>query len=483
MARKPGVLVVAITAALALSAALSASAGAAEKTLSVCEHGCKFDKIQDAVKAVKKGKADDTTIAIEPGTYFEGAKVRGQKYNGLTITGTGESPEDVVIEGGCEPPDFDNEPECGAAGNNAIEGIRVSKLKLMNMTGQHFPSNGFYVHSEPGEDKDCKGFKMDNLIAAFNRSYGMFAKHCIGGKITDSVGYGHGDSAFYIGETPPQKKKDRKWTDISGNQAYQNVLGYSGTNSKYVDIHNNYFFNNGAGVVPNTLDSELFEPAEKGKIQDNDIFWNNFDYYMPGSPVKTVSGGLGEVGPPFFDPPRTINFPTGIGVVLFGAKGWTVENNRIFGNFKYGVAAFSDPLGNEGDDAVSQDNHVVNNVMGFNGPVAKRGTVGAADANGTDFFSDGSGSGNCYSDNGEVTVDDAPGGEDADFLYPACPAPDDTGTGTSFGDFPQLETFIVYTTSTPPCHQEDSWSRHEHPPFMDFEPYEVEGTCPDPDSR
>ena len=88
------------------------------------------------------------------------------------------------------------------------------------------------------------------------------------------------------------------------------MLGYSGTNSKYVDIRDSQFFNNGAGVVPNTLDSERFEPNAQGKVRDNLIFWNNFNYYLPNSPVKTVSGGLGPGG---------YNYPTGIGVVLYGS--------------------------------------------------------------------------------------------------------------------------------------------------------------------
>ena len=62
----------------------------------------------------------------------------------------------------------------------------------------------------------------------------------------------------------------------------------------------------------------------------------------------------------------TLQYPTGIGVALFGADGWTVKNNNIFGNFKWGVAMFSDPF-NEGDDATSQNNQIINNEMGRNG--------------------------------------------------------------------------------------------------------------------
>ena len=44
---------------------------------------------------------------------------------------------------------------------------------------------------------------------------------------------------------------------------YENVLGYSGTNSRYVTIKDSDWYNNGVGIVPNTLDSEPFEPTER----------------------------------------------------------------------------------------------------------------------------------------------------------------------------------------------------------------------------
>ncbi len=76
----------------------------------------------------------------------------------------------------------------------------------------------------------------------------------------------------------------------------------------------------------------------------------------------------------------TLNYPTGIGVLLFGATGWTVQNNNIFGHFKWGSALFSDPF-NEGDNAISQDNEFINNTNGR----------GGTDTNAVDFWNDGSG--------------------------------------------------------------------------------------------
>jgi hypothetical protein len=463
----------ALLAAVALGAAAvaqpamgSPAAAAKEKTLRVCKHGCRYRKIQSAVDKVKDG--DTTTIKVAPGTYKEGVRLVGRQYSGLTIAGTGDEPGDVVLEGDgarVHIPGSGNQ-----VAQNAIEGINVSRVKLLNMHAQNYATNGFFLHADPG--KTCKGFLMKDLEAEFNRSYGMFAKHCIGGRITQSVGWGHGDSAFYIGETPPQPKAERKTTQIDHDMAYENVLGYSGTNSKYVDIHDSYFFNNGAGVVPNTLDSELFEPAEKSSIHDNKIFWNNFNYYKPDSPVETVSGGLGQL--PDALGGGTINYPTGVGVALFGSRGWTVENNQIFGNFKWGVAMFSDPF-NSGDDALSQNNQIIDNEIGRNG----------TDTNGTDFWNDGSGSGNCFSGNdvgaGTLTFGIAPGSDTPQsFLYPDCPAPapPTAGTGTSFGDDDQLlNDLIPYVTSDPPCAQQEQWIEHAHPDFEGLEPLEVGGAC------
>ncbi len=218
------------------------------------------------------------------------------------------------------------------------------------MWARNYATNGFFVRDSDPANNDpkinCKDFLFKNLIASFNRSYGLYAFGCEGGRITKSVGYGHGDSAIYIGGTPFQNKNP-DWTKIDHNEMYENVLGYSGTNSKYVNLVDNNVYNNGAGIVPNTLDSEPFEPAATGKIHNNNIFWNNFNYYLPDSPVKTVSGGLGTVDLGGGNV-VTLNYPTGIGVILFGVDGWKVYDNQIFGNFKYGSAAFSDPFNCDG---------------------------------------------------------------------------------------------------------------------------------------
>ncbi len=421
-----------------------------KQVLTVCKHGCKFHKIQKAVD--KSGK--NAVIKVKPGTYREGVIVEGHKHDGLTIKGTSQDPRKTILEGkNAQTPD-------GLA-QNGIEGSNVNGLKMMNMWARNYATNGFFVHTDNTNVKktECHNWLMKNLVASYNRSYGLYAFRCIGGRITESVGYGHGDSAFYIGGTPPQSKP--KWTSIDHSQGYENVLGFSGTNSRYININNDQFYNNGVGVVPNTLDSEPYEPNTTGIIQDNQIFWNNFNYFLPNSKVTTVSSGLGTI-----EGIGTVQYPTGAGVVLLGSDGWKVKSNEIFGNFKWGVALVSDPF-NEGDNAINNNNQVTGNHMGR----------GGKDTNATDFWNQGSGKGNCFQDNGSSATYD-PGSEPNSTLYPPCPTT--LGTGTSVGDGAQFGELAAYVTANPPETQECSWTQHSHPAYRNYKSLTITPgpTCP-----
>lgn len=451
MKQKLGILVVAILA----TAVVGVPAAVAKKTTyEVCQHGCKYRKIQQAVDAVKQGSK--SVIAIDKGTYSEGVIVKGHKYDGLTITGTGKKPSDVALDGKHA---HVSGPGGSGKAQNGIEGENVNGLRILNLLVENYAANGVFIHAANDTPEKCKGFTMKNDWASFNKSYGLFAFNCTGGSITNGKTWGQGDSGIYIGNTPPQAKP--KWTDISHNVMFKNVLGYSGTNSKYVDLHDNVVYNNGAGIVPNTLDSEHFEPAATGKIHKNLIFWNNFNYYKPNSPVKTVSGGLAG---------GSVNYPTAIGVILFGTTGWKVYDNQIFGNFMWGEAQFSDPTNS---DALNQYNEVTDNTMGR----------GGTDTNRYDLFNDGSGGHNCFSGNHSTTEDVQPGNAQTSLqLYPStCPnplgPPVGGGTGTTTADTGQGAELLQYVTYTDPCTQEQDWSIHSHPKFKNYKPYAVPGGC------
>jgi hypothetical protein len=403
------------------------SGGKSPKAFVVCKHGCRYTTIQSAVNASGKG----ATVQIKPGTYSEGVVVQGHRHDGLTIEGMGKKPSAVYLNG-------TNARVQGNPAQNAIEGAKVNNLTLENMKEEHYHANGFFIQS-------CKNYLMKNLIAGFNHAYGLYVFRCVGGRMTQSTGFGNGDSAFYIGGTPFQKKP--VWSSVDHDTGYKNVLGYSGTNSKYVRITNSMFYNNGAGIVPNTLASEPFQPATNGVIANNKIFWNDFDYYRPGSPVKTVSSGLAG---------GSLNYPVGAGIIFFGTTGWVAKNNQIFGNWLWGGAAFSDPTNTSGK-AENVDNKFINNQMGANGK----------DPNGVDFFNDGSGHGTCFANNGSGLTYQLSNTDPN--LYEACPTT--AGTGTVNGDGTQVGLLISIVSSDPPTAQENFWIKHPHMKIKGLKPF------------
>lgn len=464
----------------------------------VCTQGDCYRKIQEAADDAATFQEKNNylaTVRIQPGTYVEGVFLDGRNpaydYNGLTIMGVkadktpNPDARQAILEGEGAKTIVNGLPQVA---QNAIEARNTAGVVMKNMWARHYQNNTFFVWAAtdpkpplPPLDEYCADYVMDNLVSSDTRSYGLFARNCFGGEMTNSEGWNHGDSAFYIGETPcddeswnnrdqPAKgacQDEPKWTVLDNVTSHQNVLGYSGTNSKYVEIKNSTFYNNGAGIVPNTLDSEKFEPAGWLNIHDNDIFWNNYNYYSTGSEFQTVSDGLGEIVPGV-----PVNYPTGIGIVLFGTDGVVSKDNNIFGHEKWGAMAFSGPLdANEGGDGKNLNNQFINNKLGRNG----------IDPNGTDFLDDNTGGGSCYQGNGpNPTYVLGNGSVSPDDIYPkTCPQPVALNKNTSDldlnagiqadaalnGDDPN--TVLGYAAADPPASMECSWSHSVHPPFTD----------------
>jgi parallel beta-helix repeat protein len=463
-----------------------------KRVFEVCKHGCQFRTIQKAVNAAgkfkheKKNAKTRAIVEVMPGKSVEGVVLDGTRrkfdFEGLTIIGAKKNPRKTILEG------KNAKGELGAA-QNGIEVVDVDGVIIKNIWARNYESNGFFVHAATQSGQHCDGYTMNNLIASDNRSYGLFAKGCLGGKMLNSTGFRQGDSAFYIGETPcdtttwtnhgsapaPCQAKP-KWSVLRNDVSYENVLGYSGTNSKYVLIAESDFFNNGAGIVPNTLDSEGYEPNGWNVFEKNNVFWNNYNYFLAGSAFKTVSGGLGQLAG------VTVNYPTGAGIVLYGGAGNIVRQNNIFGNYKWGVASFSGPgesfVANVGDDAKNINNQIVENSMGR----------GGTDPNGEfDFWNDATGGGNCWSGN-SAGASFAPGNGSIppSTIYPACPQPSvladqvrslNLGAGLQviLGDEGNPSTILGYAGQSPAQNQQCSWVRRVsvHPPFESFIPVEV----------
>ena len=331
------------------------------KTLHVCKSGCKFKTIQ---KAVNKAKAGDT-VKVADGTYKESVKVTGAAKRYLKLIGNVADPSKVVI-------DLTNLKS--PANQNSVLISNANEVTLEGFTTQGYRGNGFFV-------TNATGYTFRDLRAIGHSGvYGIYAFNTIGGTMADSEASWNNDGGFYIGQTPPQTKPVR--TIASNLKSFNNVIGWSGTNMRYVTIEGSQFYNNGVGVAPNALSSEKYPPDEDNVITNNDIFWNNFDYFA-GAPFQ-VRKQASESAP----------YPPGVGVIIFGGRGNVISNNRIFGNYLVGAAGIQQLLLKETDAQQLVGNQVSGNTFGKDG----------TDLNGRDIFYDGDGSDNCFGPNTGVQV-------------------------------------------------------------------------------
>jgi hypothetical protein len=395
--------------------------GGKHRTLAVCAKGKKakgcFKTIQ---KAIDKAKAGDT-VKVPHGTWKEGVKIQGPKKRYLNLIGDVKHPEKVLLEG---------QSLKGAAKANGVLVNGANEVTVRGFKAEHYNGNGFFV-------TNAKGYHLNDLVANYVGVYGLYAFNTIGGEMRRDTAAWNNDSGFYIGQTPKQTKPVR--SIVSDVVSYGNVLGYSGTNSRYVTITKSKWFNNGVGIVPNALDSEKFPPPEENVITDNDIFWNNFDYYK-GAPFKLRPPATGDVP-----------YPTGVGVLLFGGRNNKITNNRIFGNWLLGAGMIEQFLLKNPDDGTLIGNQITDNQFGLNG----------TDLNGRDIGYDGNGSANCVSGNTGVQ-----------FVMPesgatlvACPF----GGANSY-DEAARNTAVGWAVAPD---QSVNYIRHDHAPQGAIKPLEV----------
>jgi len=352
--------------------------------------------------------------------------VLGASKRYLKLVGNVGNPKKVVLDGkGLK----------GAAKQNGVFIREANQVTVKGFTAQNFNGNGFFV-------LNATGYTLTKLRAMLCGVYGVYAFNSRGGTMSDSEAAWNNDSGFYIGQTPPQTKPIR--SIVRNVSSYGNVLGFSGTNMRYVTITKSKWFNNGLGIVPNALDSEKYAPPEDNVITDNDIFWNNFNYGA-GAPFT--------LRPTATDTP----YPVGIGVLLFGGRTTRVEGNRVYGNFLVGVGAIQQVLLKQQDAQTTDGNVVRNNTFGAAG----------ADLNGRDLFYDGNGKDNCWGPNTLTSPTEPANG--AQFV--ACPF-----SGQNTFDAPSQGTVLGWALDP----QESHWIRHEHAAKPGYTPLEryVKGQTP-----
>jgi hypothetical protein len=383
--------------------------------LRVCKDDCRYKTIQAAVNKARPGD----TVKVQAGVYRETVSISGPSKRYIKLVGNPKDPSKVVIDGSRGK---------AVPRQNGVWVNGANQVTITGFTARHYNGNGFYV-------VNVNGYKLTHLNATLGGVYGIYAFNSIGGEMSDSEASYNNDGGFYIGQTPPQSTPKRSL--VTRVRSLGNVIGFSGTNMRYVTITKSQWFNNGTGIVPNALDSEKYAPPEKNVIIDNDIFWNNFNYYV-GAPFKVRKSVAG------------VPYPVGVGLLLFGGRRNDVVNNRIYGNYLVGVGAIQQVLLKQKDAADLVGNSVRNNQFGLNG----------TDLNGRDLVDDGSGSNNCFAGNEGVQAMLPADGS----AFATCPF---TGAN-AYNAAAQAEALGWAGDAT----HEKFWIRHPHAPKKGYTPLE-----------
>jgi plastocyanin len=239
------------------------------------------ETIQEAVEAARPGDL----VLIGPGVYREEVKVA---VPSLIIRGRDRNR--VVIDGEFLRP-------------NGIS-VTADEVAVENLTVRNALINGLFWTG-------VRGYRASYVTAYNNKDYGIYAFDSADGLFEHSYASGSPDSGFYIGQCHPCDAV------IDQVVAERNGLGYSGTNAGgNLQIVRSVWRANWAGIVPNTLDSELLPPFRQVDIVGNRVEANH-NRDAPGVPL--------EWG------------PFGNGIVLGGGNDSRVERNHVLDHVNNGI--------------------------------------------------------------------------------------------------------------------------------------------------
>ncbi len=254
----------------------------AEATGTTIEVPADAATIQEGVDLAAPGDL----VLISPGVYEEEVLVTTPS---LTIRGTDRN--EVILDGNFEYP-------------NGFQ-VVVDGVAIENLTARNYLLNGFFWTG-------VEGYRASYLTAYNNADYGLYVFDSKDGIMEHSYASGSPDAGFYIGQCYPC---DSVIVDVI---AENNALGYNGTNAGGdLYIVNSIFRNNMGGVVPNTLDTELYPPQRETTIAGNLISDNN----NLNVPYKK----------------RLYATAYGNGIVITGGVDNLVEDNRIVSHENNGV--------------------------------------------------------------------------------------------------------------------------------------------------
>ncbi|MGH2740021.1 MAG: right-handed parallel beta-helix repeat-containing protein [Actinomycetota bacterium] len=292
----------------------------------------------------------------------------------LQIEGTGDDPLDVIVDNNF----------------NKLNGIRADRadgIYFRNFTVQRAEFNSLYI-------LETDGFVIDRMLARWNDEYGFLTFATDHGLYKNCEAYGNGDSGIYPGSAADHHGAEVS-IEITRCSSHHNLIGYSATAGNSTWVHHNWFFENAAGMTSDSFASgHPGMPQDSSRFQDNWIYSNNnnyYDYWRDGTcdkPIRKRGYERGVVCPHF-------QVPVGTGIVIGGGNANIVSGNWLYDNWRWGTFLVGVPAYLRGDMEpthqfdTSHNNRFIVNRMGWS-------PKGKVLPNGTDFWWDEQGEGNCW---------------------------------------------------------------------------------------
>jgi hypothetical protein len=320
----------------------------------------------------RKCKNAQNLIAII-GDGPDADRVCDSKCN-LQIEGMGRRRADVLISG-------------QRTKLNLIRADRADGVYLRNFTVEFSDFNNIYI-------LETNGFRMENIQSRYSREYGFLSFASDHGLYDTLEAFGSGDSGVYPG-SGPEGHCQRYGIEIRNVNSHHNTMGYSGTAGNGVWAHDSRFHHNSTGLATDSFASgHPGMPQDCMKWERNEIYSNNEDYFNDERDAYCKNTPIEKRNPKVVCP--TFQVPVGTGLGVFGGNGNIVRDNYVYDNWRDGVKLLHVPAAFRGQPEAgidtSFDNTFANNHMGVR-------PDGVRDPNGTDFWWDEEGRGNCFTGN------------------------------------------------------------------------------------
>jgi hypothetical protein len=248
----------------------------------------------------------------------------------VQIEGTGVMPEDVILDAGT---DYDGPGPRAKPGGYAKDVVlRVDRGD--GFVGRNFLMRGAQEHGFYTEETD--GVLLDRTKFFWNRDYGHLAFTSDHNRVQNCEGFGAGDAVIYPGASPETGSQTTSFypdgprpnTVITECDLHGSALGYSGSMGNAVRITGNHIYGNMTGISSDTLSAAGHPgfPADSSQIDNNFIYSNNLNLYVPDPPVDPL-----------------VAVPVGTGILYAGMNDARVYDNHIFDNWRDGAMLFSVP--------------------------------------------------------------------------------------------------------------------------------------------